>query len=153
MVGLPCESRAERSCTRRGASSSSRIEPPVGRRARAGACEFTLLIPDAPDRRSANWTLEIAIPLLERAARGPVKSTVGGADAFASVEAAVRDGDYDELIVSTLPRRFSRWLRRDLITQVAELGLPVTAIVPRRAPALSAAEEVLRVPRDLGGGP
>jgi hypothetical protein len=105
------------------------------------------------DRRSANWTLEIALPLLERAARAPVKSTVGGADAFASVEAAVRDGDYDELIVSTLPRRFSRWLRRDLISQIAELGLPVTAIVPRRAPAVAAAEEALRTPRDLGGGP
>jgi hypothetical protein len=34
------------------------------------------------------------------------------------------------VIVSTLPRKTSKWLRRDLIRRIAGLGLPVTAVVP-----------------------
>src|SRR5262249_53156052 len=122
----------------------------VARRAKAAACEFTLLIPDPPDRRAADWTLEIALPLLQRAAGGPVASIVGELDAIASVEVAVQEGDFDEIIVSTLPRRFSRWLRRDLITRVAELGLPVTAIVPRREKVRALEDVVLDAPPGIG---
>jgi hypothetical protein len=38
---------------------------------------------------------------------------------------------FDEIIVSTLRPRMSKWLRRDLIRRIEGLGLPVTAIVPR----------------------
>jgi hypothetical protein len=102
----------------------------VHRRAKAGRCEFTLLIPDVGDRSAADWTVATAIPLLRKAARGPVASMVGGPDAWTSVQEAVRDGSFDEIIVSTLPRRVSKWLRRDLIGRVKSLGLPVTTIVP-----------------------
>jgi hypothetical protein len=44
----------------------------------------------------------------------------------------------DEIIVSTLPRGVSKWSRRDLISQIRRLGLPVTAIVPVRDKHLSA---------------
>jgi hypothetical protein len=99
-------------------------------RRQAGPCEFTLLIPDVDDRKAADWTLESALPLLSRRAGGEVKGLVGGGDAFASVEEAVRDGDFDAIIVSTLPRKTSKWLRRDLPRRIEGLGLPVKVITP-----------------------
>ena len=74
----------------------------------------------------------MAIPLLERAARGKVEGLVGGPDPFDAVERAVHEGDFDEIIVSTLPKKRSKWLRRDLIRRVEALELPVTAVMPRQ---------------------
>jgi hypothetical protein len=112
-------------------AAAPRLLDAVRRRARAGPCRFTLLVPDAPNRRAADWTLEAARPLLSRAAGTPVAGLVGGTDAFDAVRDAVRDGEFDEIIVSTLPPRVSKWLRRDLISRIESLGVPVTAIVPR----------------------
>jgi hypothetical protein len=118
-------------------ASTPRLLEEVARRAKAGPTEFTLLIPDAPSRKAADWTLESAVPLLSRAAGKPVAWLVGApeADPFTAVERAVGEGDFDAIIVSTLPKRTSKWLRRDLIRRVERLGLPVTAVVPR-APSL-----------------
>lgn len=113
----------------RTAETPQLLETVRGRRER-GRCEFALLIPDVTDRKRADWTLATALPLLERSAGGPVKGLVGGPDPFASVQDAVRDGGFDEVIVSTLPRKTSKWLRRDLIRRIEGLGLPVTAVVP-----------------------
>jgi hypothetical protein len=114
-------------------ASTPRLLEAVGRRAEASPCEFALLIPDVTDRKAADWTLETALPLLRRAARRRVEGLVGGPDPFESVQAAVQQGKFDEIIISTLPRRVSKWLRRDLIRRVEALGLPVTAIVPKAA--------------------
>jgi len=100
----------------------------VRRRAAQGATRFALLIPDPRDREAADWTLELALPLLEREARGHVEGLVGGADPFEAVRKALAEGDYDEVIVSTLPRRVSRWLRRDLPRRIEQLGVPVTVV-------------------------
>jgi hypothetical protein len=113
-------------------AATPRLLEEVGRRARAGPCSFALLVPDAPSRKAADWTLEAAIPLLERAARGKVQGLAGGPDPdpFDAVERAVHEGDFDEVIVSTLPKQRSKWLRRDLIRRIEGLGLPVTPVIP-----------------------
>jgi hypothetical protein len=112
-------------------ATSARLMHAIEARAAAGGCQFTLLIPDAADREAANRTLNMALPLMRRASRSPVNGLVGGPDPFEAVQSAVREGSFDEIIVSTLPKRVSRWLRRDLITRVEGLGLPVTAVVPK----------------------
>ncbi|MDX6724195.1 MAG: hypothetical protein QOD73_2599 [Solirubrobacteraceae bacterium] len=116
----------------------------IERRARAAPCEFALLVPDVPTGRAADWTLEVALPLLERVARAPVEGLVGGPDPFEAVQRAVADGDFQEIIVSTLPRRVSKWLRRDLIRRIEALGLPVTAVIPGEpAPSLDETVETM----------
>jgi hypothetical protein len=81
---------------------------------------FSLLIPDAPKSERTDWTLELALPLLDRAAGSPVDRRT------------VAEGDYDEIVISTLPTRVSKWLRRDLPHRVEALGLPVAVITPGR---------------------
>jgi GNAT superfamily N-acetyltransferase len=104
----------------------------IGRRAHAGPCTFTLLIPDVADRKAADWTLQDAIPLLEREAGGRVAGLVGGPDPYDAVQRAVHEGDFDEIILSTLPKHRSKWLRRDLVRRIEGLGLPVTAVLPKQ---------------------
>jgi hypothetical protein len=104
----------------------------IGRRARAAPCTFALLIPDAPGRKGADWTLEDAIPLLERETQGKVRGVAGGPDAFEAVQRAVREAEFDEIIIAPLPKQRSRWKRRDLVHRVAGLGLPVTVVVQRQ---------------------
>jgi hypothetical protein len=111
-------------------AAAPRLIEQVRERRKAGDCRFTLLIPDVSDRRQADWTIETALPMIRRAARSPVDTRVGGPDPFEAVRTAVREGQFDEIIISTLPRGASKWLKRDLISRVKTLGLPVTAIVP-----------------------
>lgn len=111
-------------------AAAPRLIEEVRARRKAGDCRFTLLIPDVSDRRQADWTIETALPMIRRAARSPVDTRVGGPDPFDAVRTAVRDGQFDEIIISTLPKGASKWLKRDLVSRVKALGLPVTAIIP-----------------------
>ena len=49
----------------------------VKRCAREQPTTFALLIPDAPKSEHTDWTLELALPLLQRAAGGPVEGLTG----------------------------------------------------------------------------
>jgi hypothetical protein len=115
----------------------------VNARARKGPCKFVLLIPDAGNRNSVDWTLERALPLMRRAAGRHVEGLVGGPDPFEAVSEAVAGGRFDEVIVSTLPRKVSRWLRRDLPRRIEGLGLPITVIEAGRRPGLDTADASL----------
>ena len=97
-------------------------------RAQEGPCTFALLIPNEPRKGATDWTLETAIPSLERAAGGRVEGIVGEADPYEAVQSALRDPGFDEVIISTLPKRVSEWLRRDLPHRVERLGVQVTTI-------------------------
>ena len=112
----------------------------VRERAGRSPCTFTLLIPhtahglhrvvDPEDQgqSEAEETLELALPLMEKAAGGHVEGIVGDPEPLAAIQDAVNLHGFDEIIVSTLPKRFSRWLRLDLPHKAAGLGLPVTTV-------------------------
>jgi hypothetical protein len=112
----------------------------VRERAACGPCAFTLLVPnvahglhrivDAEDQGedAAQSVLALALPLLEEAAGGHVEGMVGDPEPLNAVQDAVNLQGFDEIIVSTLPVRVSRWLRLDLPSKIGGLGLPVTTI-------------------------
>jgi hypothetical protein len=112
----------------------------VRERAARGSCTFTLLVPhtsaglhrlvDPEDQgqSEAEATVELAVPLLEQAAGGPVESVIGDAEPLAAIQDAINLHGFDEIIISTLPTRVSRWLKLDLPSKVAGLGLPVTTV-------------------------
>ena len=45
-----------------------------------------------------------------------------------AIQDAVNLGDYDEIIISTLPLGISRWVKLDLVSKARGLGLPVTHV-------------------------
>ena len=104
-------------------------------RASRSPCAFTLLVPRPywdPETDEAATTLELALPLLEEAAGGHVEGIVGDTDPFVAVRDALEQFGFDEVIVSTLPARVSRWLRRDLPHRVQSLGLEVTVVTAKQ---------------------
>jgi hypothetical protein len=108
----------------------------VRARANRSPSSFTLLVPRPywdPDTDEAVMTLELAIPLLERAAGGHVDGVIGNNDPFVAVREAVTNIGFDEILISTLPARVSHWLRRDLPRRVEQFGLPVTVVTAEQS--------------------
>jgi hypothetical protein len=105
----------------------------VTRRARERPTTFALLVPDVESRQHADWTLAEAIPLLKRAAGSPVEGLVGGTDPLASIQEVLAGRSFDDVLISTLSRRTSLWLRRDLPSRVKRLGVPVAVITAEKS--------------------
>jgi hypothetical protein len=115
----------------------------VERRARSGPARFHLVVPATPQglhrvvdpevagRAEAEERLKLALPALSQAAGSEFTGAVGDADPLAAMQDALQDG-FDEIIVSTLPRKLSRWLKVDLPNKARGLGLPVTHVEARQ---------------------
>lgn len=88
------------------------------------------LLPSSPEhaRDEAEGRLQRALSQF-RAAGIKVEGHVGSRDPVHAVEAALKGRHFDEIIVSTLPRRLSRWLRADLPRRLEhKTQLPVTHV-------------------------
>jgi len=113
----------------------------VAERAANGPCSFTLLVPASPHGlhrvvdpedhgvTEAHRRLDAALPRLSAVAGAEVVGVVGSHDPLAAVQDALNLLGFDEVIVSMLPARLSRWLRLDLPHKVRGLGVPVTEVI------------------------
>ena len=121
-------------------AATAGLSDAVRSRASAGPARFTLLVPrtahglhrimdpEDQDEREAQEILDRALPLLSAAAGSPVDGMIGDPAPLTAIEDAVNSRPFDEIILSTLPVRVSRWLRLDLPHKVGGLGLPVTTV-------------------------
>jgi len=122
-------------------AATPRLLETVRDKAAGGATEVTLLVPAFPtvfdpEALETRHTLALAIPLLEEATGTPVRGIVGDPDPFAAVQLAMKEQSYDEVVISTLPARISRWVKRDLPQRVERLGVPVTVVTASPAAAM-----------------
>lgn len=105
-------------------------------RAEQGPAHFHLVVPATP--HGVSWVADMSAGTdaaeddlegaLERLRDHglDVDGEVGDPDPIAAVHDSAHFGSYEEVIVSTLPKHLSRWLRLDLPRRVAHAtGLPV----------------------------
>jgi hypothetical protein len=104
------------------------------------AAEFTILVPEQDV--TASWEGE-TIDLAQQRAEGAqehleketgarvVRIAVGSADPLKAIEQElVGHHDYTTILICTLPRGASRWLKRDLVSHAQrQFGLPVIHVV------------------------
>jgi hypothetical protein len=117
----------------------------VRRRAQRGSVTFHLLVPATPNwlhrlvdpevagREAAQQRLELALATLHEAAGASVTGHVGDANPLAAIQDALHLRGFDEIILSTLPWRVSRWMRLDLPSKVRALGVPLTHVTSTAA--------------------
>jgi len=114
----------------------------IRERARRGPAAFHLLTPNLAEHaalteaerehRQADGErmLELALPVIQQAAGGAAEGSVSYRhDPMDAIEEALHDGEFHELILSTLPHSVSSWLHLDLPHRVSHLGVPVTTVV------------------------
>ena len=90
---------------------------------------------DVPDQRIvAAERLEAGMEWL-RSLGATATGEVGSTDAVATVSAVVERDPIDEIIVSTLPSRLSRWLKQDLPRKLERaVSVPITVVTARSDP-------------------
>lgn len=115
----------------------------VRRRAHEGPARFHLVVPRRPHgmhkvvdpleagEREAQAVLGDALPKLSEAAGTEVTGSVGDPEPLMAISDAVNLGNYEEIIISTLPLGISRWLKLDLVSKTKALGLPVTHVAAK----------------------
>src|SRR5579859_472312 len=108
-------------------ASTPALMDAVQARAQRGPATFHLIVPQRPHGMhkyvdphddgvdAAKAVLEEALPKISAAAGGEVTGSVGDPEPLMAIHDAVNLGNYDEIIISTLPRRMSKWLHLDLV--------------------------------------
>lgn len=123
-------------------AESDELMAALRERAGRGECEFTVLIPATP--HGIRWAADMfsgaghdeaeqhrdaLVARLNEAGLPVSDAIVGDPDPLAAIEDAANLGSYDELIVSTLPHRLSKWLHLDLPRKAEHAtGLPTTHV-------------------------
>ena len=114
-------------------------------RASRGEVKFHLLVPSTPHGVSWATDMHSGASEAESDVRGCVErmrdagldvddGKVGDPDPVAAVQDAVNFKEFDEIIVSTLPKHLSKWLRVDLPHRVEHAtGKPVTHVTASAA--------------------
>ena len=114
-------------------------------RAVQGPCEFTLLVPSTP--HGIAWAADMHaggeeaeehrrafVEELRQEGLQVADAKVGDPDPLAAIQDECNFNEYDELIVSTLPLKISKWLHLDLPRKAeAATGLSVTHVVGSEA--------------------
>ena len=121
-------------------AATQRLLDAVRERAKSGPVTFHLVVPrqvqgmhkvvdpqDVGDDE-AQRVLDDALPKLSEAAGHEVTGAMGDPEPLMAIHDAINLGNFDEIIVSTLPLGVSRWLKLDLISKTKALGLPVTHV-------------------------
>jgi hypothetical protein len=120
-------------------------------RAEEGPVEFTVLVPATPHGLSwaanmyadkghdeAEEHREAMVERLRSNGLDVTDAKVGDADPLAAIQDEVNFNPYDEVIVSTLPLKVSKWLKIDLPHKVGHAtGLPVRHVTAQAAKAHS----------------
>ena len=86
------------------------------------------LDPQDAGEDEAQQVVATALPKLSEAAGREVTGSLGDAEPLMAIQDAINLGQYDEIIISTLPLGISRWLKLDLVSKARALGLPVTHV-------------------------
>src|SRR5438105_11415301 len=113
-------------------------------RAEREPISFELIIPATPfggGSEAASRQLEEALEKLAEAGL-EARGGIGHGDPMVAVTDAWDPKRHDEIIVSTLPMRFSKWMHAGLPERIAKLtGAPVTHVVaqPPKAPVQTTA--------------
>ncbi len=117
-------------------ATSEELLGAMRKRAEQEPASFTMVIPAAPfsgGREAAEQKLNEALAQL-RDAGLEAAGSVGNADPILAVTDAWDPKKYDEIIVSTLPMRFSKWLHAGLPERIGKLtDAPVTHVVSEPA--------------------
>ena len=121
-------------------AANSALLDAVHERAQQGPVRFHMVVPrqahgmhkvvdpTEAGEGEANSVLEVALPKLSEAAGHEVTGSVGDSEPLMAIHDAVNLGNYDEIIISTLPLGISRWLKLDLVSKAKGLGIPVTHV-------------------------
>jgi hypothetical protein len=117
-------------------AASDELVEALKRKAADHPARFTLMVPATPfggGREAAHEALTIACQRLREEGL-EAQGSVGDADPIVAVSETWDPKLHDEIVVSTLPMRFSKWLHAGLPERIGKLtGAPVTHVISQPA--------------------